>query len=448
MATVVAKRQRKPRPRKRITYKEFSEVMEEYLMSSVATIQGPVVQGLMDPFGRPRDAKGRFLNNKNVERTPTIRQLWKFTDNWMEIASKALNPSYWRKPLKTEVDRLLSPEAYAQLYNGLQRYDALVERELYNISHRLGNQINTPAAELLNNISRTYDRLRHRAEIPPVGDKYAIRGMTRADVMSDLLAICKNFPTVWDREKKTLKIITDPMSVVSPTNKSLRYNFGRFFITLPYNRYEQPRVTAHTPRIDRGGHDCVHPHVQRNGTICFGDGANAAEKAIRTGRFFDIVEIIMSVLPQHGRGPFCQIRHWDGVCDERFNPKTGEAISRDAVLPTEGLVCHHCKGEVTALMNCIHAGCEHRDECSGCLDLCAAPGCNGRFCENHYWTCSACSGRFCEPATGSLSPHFRDYETCTACYEAAEAEENSDEDDEDDEPAYDEDDDNDEDELD
>lgn len=399
--------EKKPRkPIKRITYTKFCQIMEGFLSTSTMTVTGPVIDGLNDPFGRPRDARGRFLNSRNVERTPTVKQIWKYASECVENSIERYNRG--RQPQKIEQSYFPSPEEYANAYNNLRRYNSAIDRRLYQIAERAGGAAIGHFDLWRHYFTTVVTRLgsrTHRPTRPPAG-RLRFQEWDVATIFNDVLAICQNLPTVWDREKKTIKIITPPAIVVSPRNNSLRYNFGRFFILLQTNGH-MPLVLAHTPRVDRLGHECVHPHVQRNGDMCYGNGERAARLAFQQGRFFDLVQITMAVLPQHGGRPFCEIRGWDGVCDERFDPATGLTIAIDAVIPsTVTLSCLACRNNsVSQLFNCNMSGCRNQNQCGGCLEKCAHEGCENHFCSDHYWVCSGCDRRFCKDATGR-SPHF------------------------------------------
>jgi hypothetical protein len=377
------------------------------------------------PSIRLRGADGRFLPNQSP---PTLKQLYKWTDTFVtRFEEVTKNPSLtslgtWRE----DAYELLSDSNIAALRRDMRLWDTARRRNI----RRAFSQYQGRVAEAANALRHSLNYIARIASQPALSVPLPWRRVSppkRIDVLNDLIALCKHMPAFWNKNTKSIKVLTEPVVLLDVNDKTRRYEFGRFFIELiPFMLISDGvnhgvRVTAHTPRFPvrtdgtrLGGTAYPHPHVNL-GDLCFGTGLAAATKALKEGRIFDIVTIVDSVLHNyggaHGQAPFVNLEYWRGVCDSRFNPETGEPIPIDAVLqsapvpPRPIVECESCGAEVEDLYNCSGCG---SPGCGGCRETCGFSGCTNRLCEGCYFVCDNCDAHICVD-------HYASDDRCVGC---------------------------------
>lgn len=363
------------------------------------------------------DAKNRFANSKL--RPPTVANLSKLA---IYIARHQSGmPTAGLCARRLQLDRLPSIEDYAKLMKLLQSYDKSLERNMSaNVIKQLGDRAWRRLQTINSALSpeRTtgpheladYSRLRYTTP----DDRYLVKPN---EYYAELTAICRHFECYWDKDKECLEVWTEPITIIHPVVKSLRYNFGRMII--PIKDAKPGIVKPHCPRWAEGRRDAYfHPHCQAgnvvNGAVlCFGEGGNAAARATQTGRLFDRIDMMISILRTYGSNPYAPIEKWNGICDERFDPATGRVLAVHETVPDhvrEVVTCPMCAVKHDNPVSCYQQGCTVRNVCIGCVIRCQYDGCNNFICDDHIYECSECGRQMC-------SEHFgQDDDVCDACF--------------------------------
>jgi hypothetical protein len=125
----------------------------------------------------------------------------------------------------------------------------------------------------------------------------------------------------------------------------------------------------------------VHPHVNEH-KLCAGAGAVVISEALKSGRFYDFVQVVQGVLSVH-------------------NPES-DYHSLEAMSLNE---CYECGGLYDRARRCCVSGellCRHCGTRCGSCDYRVATnfaetcsGCHSSFCNNCLATCEACDKKFC-----------------------------------------------------
>lgn len=370
-----------------------------------------------------RNNKGQFARKSHP---PTIKQLYRWAGDFYTnqrnrgaILASSLSP----------IPDLPTLEEYKRLLGDVQRWNYCREKAIERGLIKYREVIRLVGERFVNAAVRTRDYANQRTNR---GDGTRLKII---DIFNDILTLCKSMPTIWDKENKSIRVITEPVVLLDLKNPSLRYEFGTYSLELrtTMSTYDGILVHANTPRYPREAvsqpERFTHPHV-KNKILCFGRGATAAERHFQAGRFFEIVSIMCSTLQTYGAsmGPHVKLEYWKGVCDVRFDPTTGLAIPIDTVIQVpvaNTVICEACGAEVAELKACYDCGVEN---CTGCNERCHYPGCNSYFCNDHYNECDLCKNRYCASHTSE-----DDSDRCLLCYEATEDDYNEDELDEDEE---------------
>lgn len=130
--------------------------------------------------------------------------------------------------------------------------------------------------------------------------------------------------------------------------------------------------------------DVTHPHV-RSEQLCAGEGANALQTALDSGRISDFFVIVASILRTfNSDSAYVDLNHWHGSTCE----------SCGDIVPEEDQVrCPDCDHELCrdCLQRCDDCGQLH---CGGCLFECVA--CGEPQCHACLRTCEHTAELYCE----------------------------------------------------
>lgn len=358
---------------------------------------------------------GRFIGRPNK---PSIKQMVAMAQSISDSLNGWGTASRIRK-----IGTMIDVDSYAAVLRQIQQYDAYVDRGFATGVDRVGRRLEQTLNSFYTNTSRALDNIAQRPT--------TVRSLRRAnqrpnqrrredgqtpikpvDVMSDLLMITRAYNTYWDTANKRIVVMTPEIIIKSPTVRGLQYNFGQILCHMS-NVGNMPTFTAHTPRLSRNRRLC-HPHINSDTMLCFGDGATAAERCRKQGRFFDVLEIVMSILQNYGSNPYDRLEEWNGICDKLVDPTTGGSLPIGSVVPPDPVTivrCVSCASEVdqATLHNCERSNCRHNNSCVACVVRCGHQNCNIYVCHDHVMVCSHCGIRGC-------SQHFHAHRsTCDRC---------------------------------
>lgn len=433
---------RKRKVKLEVTEKEFKKLLSDFNTYVEEVINMPTLVQSNQPIPasvpQRRDSRGRFAG---VPHAPSFKQLYLFAQKFTDrMNGQLVGTEYAFRPLT----QLPSLEDYAGILRAVERYNLIGNRtqsaavmrvageRAYNLLNRLYGD-SSRAWENSANYTRREDTLTRAST------RRASGAVKVNDVLTDLLAVCKAFPCLWNEEEKGIDIITPHAVIISPVVKSLKYEFGQFYVRLRSgSRDHLPSVKALTPRLARHSSH-PHPHVQETGSLCYGEGSSAALRSLRAGRVFDVVDIIMSVLNTYGSNPYVRLEEWNGVCDVRFDPNTGKQVAIDAVLPPAQVFhCGGCGSDVEMVVSCENAECILHNVCAGCVVPCQHPDCHNHMCEDHTYRCRSCGRRtcsqhyhgnlYCDNCTGWTPEHIPGREATAALLEDNEPEDQWDDD--------------------
>lgn len=357
------------------------------------------------------DAAARFRNSSCL-RPPTIKQLTQLAINIArKQAGLQANGVNRLAPMRPPMTLLPTVEEYAAMLRVIKRYDYTIEKNLRADTIKRYGRIAwarlTTISSKLNPTSTGINQYVNAMDQGPIN--YLVKPSV---YFTELTTIARHFETYWNNETGCLEIWTDPISIVHPMVKSLRYNFGRMII--PVNTNHPKIIKPHTPRWARGeqeGH--FHPHCQNDGLLCFGEGGTAATRAASQGRLYDVIDIIGSILRNYGHNPHRAIEDWNGICNEKFDPVTGRILGLDEDVPVPTVTetyCPNCGVTHTQPVSCYNDRCSLQNVCIGCVFRCRQ--CNNFTCINHSYCCEECGELLC-------TSHFtmdEDEVVCDRCY--------------------------------
>lgn len=373
--------------------------------------------------GKPvviRDAKRRFATSQL--RPPTIARLTMLATSLARSLAGCSSSSAPYFPPRPNIHQFPSIEEYAELLRRCKLYDHAVERQVSGtIIYNSGMDARTMLRDIAARLNPHASRINEVANFSVVGEEKPRYSVQPRDYLAELITLTRNFECYWNPSTNSLNVWTEPIVIVHPIIKYVRYQFGRMII--PIHSCIPKSVKPHAPRWARGEVGTFfHPHVDGSrswnslgGLICFGDGGDAVTRASRQGRLFDIVDMIISILKTYGRNPYSVIENWNGICDEKFDPATGQILGIDESVPEpprQVMTCPDCAVVHDNPVSCCDFTCSKRDRCIGCLCRCQADNCDNYLCEDHTWVCGDCTRCMC-------ASHFTNddgEELCNDCY--------------------------------
>jgi hypothetical protein len=169
-----------------------------------------------------------------------------------------------------------------------------------------------------------------------------------------------------------------------------RVNFGLYRAKLNYGE-ARIHVLKHEKNVLSGSF--YHPYVNVNGNICWGNAADAAGRAIREGRWSDVMNLLASLLTTYTPEATPYRSLFDFVRDAEQIPITGPM----------------CRGCGNPQANC---GCDRCDLCGDLRDDCVCSFCDA--CDVRYRG-DSCGGNWCEQCEECFGTEHCDAHFCSIC---------------------------------
>lgn len=200
------------------------------------------------------------------------------------------------------------------------------------------------------------------------------------EIFRDLVALQDEFERV---------SINGPDRTVAVTTEAIvleDINLGPFEIRLHWDRIGDRRayrVIALEPNPAGESSDTSHPHVKGE-QLCEGDGRQAIECALRSGRLLDFFQLVSRILETYNAGSaYVALSEWNGgPCSD-----CGDVVSDE-----ERYTCDRCGDSLCHNCLCSCLRCEAFC-CHDCTNYCRQ--CEESICSSCQETCRHCARTLC-----------------------------------------------------